>query len=182
MCLPSPTRRAATARKQRTAALPVPAFLRSISAVSRGAGMEIAAAWVVIVHALAATMFAALAGLLAVSNRLHGRAAVLALGSLGMTAWNAAIVWTCFDAAAPRAIPQLEALQVICWLTLISPLAALIGSQPLRPVLSALAVAAVGVATVDVLRAHAAPLYVDASVAASFAILWILIEVWRAPI
>jgi putative PEP-CTERM system histidine kinase len=143
--------------------------------------MEIAAAWVVIVHALAATMFAALAGLLAVSNRLHGRAAVLALGSLGMTAWNAAIVWTSFDAAAPRAIPELEALQVICWLTLISPLATLIGSQPLRPVLSALAVAAVGVAAVDVLRAHAAPLYVDAAVAASFAILWILIETWRAP-
>jgi len=142
--------------------------------------MEIAAAWVVIVHALAATMFAALAGLLAVSNRLHGRAAVLALGSLGMTAWNAAIVWTSFDAAAPRAIPQLEALQVVCWLTLVAPLAALIGSQPLRPVLSAVAVAAVGVVAVDVLRAHAAPLYVDATVAASFAILWILIEVWRA--
>ena len=142
--------------------------------------MEIAAAWVVIVHALAATMFAALAGLLAVSNRLHGRAAVLALGSLGMTAWNAAIVWTSFNAPAPRAIPELEALQVICWLTLISPLVALIGSQPLRPVLSALAVAAVGVAAVDVLRAHAAPLYIDASVAASFAVLWILIETWRA--
>jgi len=143
--------------------------------------MEIAAAWVVIVHALAATMFGALAGLLAVSNRLQGRAAVLALGSLGMTAWNAAIVWTSFGAGAPHAIPQLEALQVICWLTLISPLATLLGSQPLRPVLSALAVAAVGVAAVDVLRAHAAPLYVDASVAASFGILWILIETWRAP-
>ena len=88
--------------------------------------MEIAAAWVVIVHALAATMFAALAGLFAVSNRLHRRAAVLALGSLGMTAWNTAIVWTSFDAAAPRAIPELEALQVICWLTLIAPLATLL--------------------------------------------------------
>ena len=143
--------------------------------------MEIAAAWVVIVHVLAATMFAALAGLLAVSNRLHGRAAVLALGSLGMTAWNAAIVWTSFDTAAPRAIPQLEALQSICWLMLISPLAALLGGQRVRPVLHALAVAAVGVAVVEVLRAEVAPLYVDASVAASFAILWILIETWRAP-
>src|SRR4029078_6188453 len=37
-----------------------------------------------------------------------------------------------------------------------------------------------GVAVVEVLRAEVAPLYVDASVAASFAILWILIETWRA--
>ena len=85
------------------------------------------------------------------------------------------------DAAAPRAIPELEALQVICWLTLIAPLATLLGAQRVRPVLRAVAVAAVGVAAVDVLRADAAPLYVDASVTASFAILWILIETWRAP-
>ena len=144
--------------------------------------MEIAAAWVVIVHALAATMFAALAGLLAVSNRLRGRAAVLALGSLGMTAWNAAIVWTSFDAAAPRAIPELEALA-----------GHLLAHADRAARRTARIAAGSGPSYVQspsppwvlppstCCAQHAAPLYVDASVAASFAILWILIETWRAP-
>ena len=130
--------------------------------------MEIAAGWVVIVHSLAAIMFGALAGLLVVSNRLGGRAGVLALSTLALATWNASLSWTSFG-TEPRAVTVLEALQVICWLPLVSPLTALIGPRPVAPVLRALVVAGVGLAMINVIHAAPTPLYVDAAVAANLA-------------